>query len=54
MDLAEPFPKLFSTEINIVGLLYFSLIREATIPIIPSCQLVPESTKTGSLTYFFA
>ena len=35
-----------------VGLLYFSLILEATIPIIPSCQLLPVKTKTGSFWKF--
>ena len=40
--------KLFK-DINIVGLLYFSLILEATIPIIPSCQPFPDITKTGWL-----
>ena len=28
------------------GLLYFSLILEATIPTTPSCQLLPDKTKT--------
>ena len=30
------------TDISIVGLLYFSLILEAIIPIIPSCQFLPD------------
>ena len=38
IDLADPFPIFLFKEINIVGLLYFSLILDATIPIIPSCQ----------------
>ena len=46
-DLAEPLPNLLSKDINIVGLLYFSLILAATMPIIPSCQLFPDKTKTG-------
>ena len=33
-DLAEPFPIPLFKEINIVGLLYLSLILDATIPII--------------------
>ena len=31
----------------IVGLFTFSLIREATIPNIPSCQFFPDNTNTG-------
>jgi len=37
IDLADPFPTLSFKDIKIVGLLYLSLILEATIPIMPSC-----------------
>ena len=47
MDLADPFPSFSFTEINIVGFLNLSFIREATIPITPSCQLLPDITKIG-------
>ena len=48
IDLADPFPEFPFVEINTVGLLYFSLILEATMPIIPSCQLFPDKTDTLS------
>ena len=49
IDLADPLPMLLFKEINTVGLLYFSLILEATIPIMPSCQFLPDKTNTGLL-----
>ena len=39
IDLADAFPILLVIEIIIVGLLNLSLILDAIIPIIPSCQL---------------
>ena len=48
IDLAEAFPISPSIEIIITGLLNLSFSLAATIPIIPSCQLLPLKTKTGS------
>ena len=44
MLLPEPFPSSPSIQINIVGLKYFSVNLEATIPITPLCQFSPAST----------
>ena len=41
IDLPEPFPVFLLTEMIIVGLLNFSFILAAIIPIIPSCQFSP-------------
>ena len=49
IDLADAFPILLFSEMTIVGLLNLSFIREAIIPITPSCQFSPVKTKTGSL-----
>ena len=51
-DLAEAFPTLSFIEMIIVGLLNLSLILEAIIPIIPSCQSSPLKVKIGSLIFF--
>ena len=48
-DLADALPILSTTDIITVGLLNFSFSLDATIPIIPLCQLCPDKTITGSL-----
>ena len=48
IDLAEALPTSPSIEITITGLLNLSFNLAATIPITPSCQLLPLIINTAS------